>query len=148
MGTATVEAAIVLPVLLTLLFGMLELGLMARSSLALGHLGREAVRVAIVGATPTRINSFIGEISSGINDARLTTTLEYRALDTDTGTWGSWTPLATGEDGLNIARSGDQVRVSLQYDYQLASGDLFAVIVGATDDNTVPLEATVVGVRE
>ncbi len=147
-GTATVETAIVLPVLLTLLFGMLELGLMARSSIALHHVGREAVRVAIVGGDPTRINSFIGQISSGLNDARLASTLEYRALDPDTGNWGSWIALATGEDGLNSAHSGDQLRVSMQYQHQLVSGDFFAELIGASEDNTVPLQATVVAVRE
>jgi len=146
-GTATVELAMVLPVFVMLLFGTLEIGLMARSSLALGQIGREAARAMSVGATPSRVQGLIGEISTGISEQRLSTSLQSRSWDEATGAWGSWTTLAS--DGVsNTAASGDQLRVMLTYEHLLATGGLLADVFDASDENTVALDATVVSVRE
>lgn len=146
-GTATVELALVLPVFIMLLFGTLEIGLMARSSMALSQVGREAARAASVGAAPTRLHSLIGEVSTGLNSDRLTIALECRSLDEQTGAWGNWTTLS-GDGAQNSALSGDQVRIVLTYRHLLATGSLLADVLGASEDNVVTLSSTVVSVRE
>ncbi|MDP2181480.1 MAG: TadE/TadG family type IV pilus assembly protein, partial [Actinomycetota bacterium] len=47
-GAAALEFAVVLPVLLTLLFGMLEFGFMFQAQLAVTHAARESARLASV----------------------------------------------------------------------------------------------------
>ena len=146
-GTATVELAIVLPLIITLLFGTLEIGLMARSSLSLAQIGREVARAVSVGATSARVQALIGEISTGLDDQRVTATLQYRRMDPATGTWGCWTTLT--DDGVhNGAQSGNQIRVVLTYRHALLTGGMLANLFNASEDNTVILNSNMVSMRE
>lgn len=52
-GAALVEAAFVIPVLLLLVFGMIDIGLMIKDSSALHQVAREAARSYAVGGTPS-----------------------------------------------------------------------------------------------
>jgi len=146
-GAATVELAMILPVMLMLLFGTLEIGLMVRTSGSIGHVARETARTASMGATPSQIASHVRDVSVGLNDDRLSTSLHYRHWNQEAGTWGNWTIL-TGDGVSNIAQSDDQIRVVLTYKHLLATGGLLADVFGASDENTVTVDATVVSVRE
>ncbi len=146
-GTATVELAMILPLMLALIFGILEIGLMVRSSSSLGHVARDVARIASVGAAPSRIASHVHETSAGLIDESLTVNVDHRSWDEESGTWGSWTTL-TGDAYGNAAQSGDQIRVQLDYEHLLATGSLLADVFSASEDNTVALDSTVVSVRE
>ena len=50
-GAAAVELAIILPILLTLLFGIIEFGRAYNASIVVTHSAREAVRKVALGAT-------------------------------------------------------------------------------------------------
>ena len=70
-GAAAVELAIILPILLTLLFGIIEFGRAYNASIVVTHAAREAVRKVALGATnPQAItagqlagNSLLGGVS-------------------------------------------------------------------------------------
>src|SRR5436190_5331495 len=51
-GQATVEAALVLPLITLLLLGVVQIGLLVRSEVLVTHAAREAVRAAAVDADP------------------------------------------------------------------------------------------------
>ena len=130
-----------------LLFGTIELGLMAKESASLNHFARESARVAATGATISRIQAHLADVASGLDADRMTTSIDYRAWDEATGTWGSWTTLS--DDGSqNLAYTGDQIRVHLEYSYELATGRLLANTLNASEDNTVTIDATIVSMRE
>jgi hypothetical protein len=105
------------------------------------------VRVASIGATVSRIHSQIAATAPNLNLDNLDTTLEYRTWDETAGAWGPWTTLS--DDGTqNTAISGDQIRVRLRYTHKLATGDMFGLAAASSNDNTVPLNATIVSMRE
>jgi len=56
-GQATVEMAIVLPLLLWLLVGMVDIARMANAILTVNHAAREAVRAGITGGTDAEIEA-------------------------------------------------------------------------------------------
>ncbi|MFW6438098.1 MAG: TadE/TadG family type IV pilus assembly protein [Armatimonadota bacterium] len=146
-GTATVELAIILPVVLFLLFSIIELGLMIKKRTELGHAARESARLAAVGSTPTRM-------SEGVNSSLTTTRTDgvvrdyqYRRWDEETGTWGNWTTL--GVDGTeNNAAAGDQIRVRIDYDHGLLVPGLMGPVLNADDDGNVHLSGAAVMMRE
>lgn len=146
-GVATVEMAIILPLLAAMLFGTLEIGLMAKTAHSLHHVAREASRVASTGATLSRIQSHIANTAPELNTNNLTTTLEYRSWDETAGAWGTWTTLS--DDGTqNTAVSGDQIRVQVQYPHSLATKGIFSMAVATDEGNTVSLDASIVSMRE
>ncbi|MFA9445198.1 TadE/TadG family type IV pilus assembly protein [Egicoccus sp. AB-alg6-2] len=51
-GAAAVEMAILLPVLMLLLGGIIDFGFMLNAQISLTHAAREGVRVEAIGATP------------------------------------------------------------------------------------------------
>lgn len=55
-GQATVEMALVLPILIWLLVGLVDIARMANAYLIVQHATREAVRLGITGASDTQIS--------------------------------------------------------------------------------------------
>jgi hypothetical protein len=91
-GAVALEFAIVVPLLLVLIIGMLEFGLMYQAQLAVTHAAREGARLAAVG-------------DGSLWDPGI---VEQRAF-----------PLTTG-DGLSISRSENADSVSVTVSYQWA----------------------------
>lgn len=146
-GVATVELAMLLPTLVLLLFGTLELGFMAKQVHSLNHIAREAARIASTGATTSRIQAHMVDVAPAMDPEQVEATVQYRGWDEQTGTWGSWVTLV--DDGAeNAAASGDQIRVGLRYSYELATGGLLAGLLGASEDNTMTIDAAIVSMRE
>lgn len=56
-GQAIVEFAVVLPVFLLLILGVIDFGMVAHQSQSLGHAAREGARLAATGATESEIAS-------------------------------------------------------------------------------------------
>jgi Flp pilus assembly protein TadG len=96
-GQSLVEFAVILPILLMLIMGILEFGLMLNCYLSVRNASREGARAAIVGSTDIEINNLILTISPSLNRTDLTVAV--------TPSQGS-------------RRSGDPVTVEVKYNYR------------------------------
>lgn len=149
-GTATVEFALILPLLLGLLFGIIEFGFIFKDQLTLQQVAREGVRAASVGQTVSEIGARIVGSEATLNAAGLTYVLEYRTYDPSTATWSSWSTLGddTNTPPENNAPTGSQVRVSCTYNHPLLTGPLFAQMIGKPGATQITLSAQMVMRRE
>ena len=147
-GTATVELALVFPTLITLLFGIIEVGMLTRAHLALRNAANETARVAAVGASPTDMDACLATSLSGLDATQVTGEYQWRCWNVDTANWSEWAPLTSSDAGENSATEGSQVRVTLTYAYRLLTGGLFARMLHADENNAVTLSVTVVTTRE
>jgi len=148
-GTVTVEMALLAPLLISLLFGIIEGGLLIKDVVGLNHAAREGARCAAVGAMPYNVTASIEARTGGIDMSQVQKLYEYQAYDETTGTWGEWTVLGTGTAaGTNNAEEGDQIRVSLSYLHALATGSLVRGLAAHAQDGKIPLRAAVVMRRE
>lgn len=146
-GVTTVELAMVAPLLIFLLFGIIEFGLMVKDLVGVNQAAREGARSAAVGATPTTLDARIAGAAPTINAGNLTAVYEFRSFDESTGSWGSWQTL--GVDGHeNNAEAGDQIRVTIQYPHQLVTGGLFAGLADDPENGTITLNTAIVMQRE
>ena len=146
-GTTTVEFALVAPLLIFLLFGIIEFGIMVKDVVGLNQAAREGARVASVGGTPTTLDNRVAGSAPGIPSDQIVTLYEHRSYNEDTGAWTEWTALGTLE-GENNAVPGDQIKVSLLYPHELMTGQLFAGLADDPEQGTVDLHAAIIMLRE
>ncbi len=146
-GTTTVEFALVAPLLIFLLFGIIEFGIMVKDVVGLNQAAREGARVAAVGATPATLDNRVTSSAPGIPGDQIVTLYEHRSYDEDTGTWTEWTALGT-LDGENDAMPGDQIKVSLLYPHALMTGQLFSGLADNPEQGTIDLHAAIIMLRE
>lgn len=71
-GQATVEMALVLPILIWLLIGLVDVARMASAFLIVQHASREAVRLGITGATDSQVAARAVATSASLDPALLT----------------------------------------------------------------------------
>ena len=95
------------PVIIVLLFGIIEFGTMFKDVLAINEAAREGARSAAVGNPTATITTRVDASVPTLDSTQLTTTYQYRTLTS--GTWSSWSTL-TDSSGLNAAPSGAQIR--------------------------------------
>lgn len=143
-GSTTVEFALVLPVLMVLLFGIVEFGLIFKDVLAINQAAREGARAAAVGSTTTTISARATASATTLTTANITTTSSYRTYTS--GTWSAWTTL-TNSGNSNAAPSGAQVKVALSYPHTLVTGGLFSRIADP-NSNRITLTTSMVMRRE
>lgn len=74
-GQAAVELALVLPLLLLLIFGMLEMGWLASTRQVMDTMTREATRAGTVAATTTAATTAVNAAVTKIKPAYLTNTV-------------------------------------------------------------------------
>jgi Flp pilus assembly protein TadG len=72
-GQSLVEFALILPLVLLLLMGIVEFGVMINTYLKIENASREAARSGIVGSTDAEINTLVTSISPGLDSSRLKT---------------------------------------------------------------------------
>lgn len=96
-GQATVEMAIVAPILILLLIGVVEIARLATTQLAIEHTVRETVRLGITGATDSQLVSRAQTVAGALDPSRLTVTISPSGSRT----------------------SGQDVTVSVSYPYQV-----------------------------
>ena len=148
-ATATVELAVVLPLVCILLFATVEFGLLLKDAFVLQQAAREACRAAMVGATPEQASArFYGKIPT-LDPAKVTLSYSYRTFEGVE--WSPWTELGVDEQGTqNDAPPGAQVRVVARYCHSVIMGGLGG-IVGSGTTNEVPgiaISAVAVARRE
>jgi Flp pilus assembly protein TadG len=145
-----VEMAIVTPLLVLLVFGILEVGLLIKDYLGLNQAAREGARTAAVGAPLSTINARIMNSAPSIDTSRLTWSGEWCEYDSS-GTPGAWTPLAdvgSGSDLRNNAKSGSQVKISVVLEHQLVTGQIMDFLSDADKPGTVTLRTSMILRRE
>ncbi len=143
-GSVTVEAALLTPLLITLLFGIIEFGLIFKDLLLIHQAAREGARVAAVGASTYEISDRVMESSPTLDSESLSVALEYRTYN---GGWSSWATLGN-YGGENDAPANAQVRIQISYSHPLACGPLFARFFADAGDNAIPLTTGMVMCRE
>jgi Flp pilus assembly protein TadG len=143
-GSTTVEFALVLPVLMVLLFGIVEFGLIFKDVLAINQAAREGARAAAVGSTTTTVSNRVTSSAATLTTANLTITSSYRTYNN--GVWSAWTSLANSGE-VNAAPSGAQVRVAVSYPHNLVTGGLFSRIADP-NSNRITLNTSMVMRRE
>jgi Flp pilus assembly protein TadG len=97
-GQALVEFAVILPLLLLLIMGIIEFGLMLNSYLTVRNVSREGARAGIVGSTNAEIENTIISTSPNLEESKLTINI-------------------TPAEGSR--KSGDTLTVQLTYKYEL-----------------------------
>ena len=146
-GSATVELALVIPLLIFLLFGILEFGFLVKDRAELAAAAREAARQAAIGALPARINAEVDANTSTINDAEVTRVFRFRDWDDASGTWGTWQALGVfGSE--NNAQQGDQVQISLTYGHPLLVPGLMGPVLNADASGRVTMAVSTIMMRE
>lgn len=74
-GQAMVEFALVLPILLLLLLGIMEFGLVFHEYLVVTHAAREGSRVATLGGSDAEIMTTVSNAAASIDRGALSTTI-------------------------------------------------------------------------
>ena len=143
-GSVTVEAALLTPLLITLLFGIIEFGLIFKDLLLIHQAAREGARVAAVGASTYEVSDRVMQSAPTLTLENLSVALQYRTYN---GGWSSWATLGD-YGGENDAPANAQVRVQITYDHPLACGPLFARFFADAGDNTIALTTGMVMCRE
>lgn len=139
--------ALVAPLLMFLLFSIIEFGFLVKNRAELGQAAREGARLGAVGSTPTHITSGVHSSCTTIVQDRLTTSYQFRAWDEDAQTWGSWQTLSEVA-GENNAENGDQIQIQLTYNHQLLVPGLMGPVLNADENGYISLQATSVMMRE
>ncbi len=130
-GAVSIELALLTPLLVTLLFAVVEFGFLFRSVTQVQAVAREAARDAGAGDTTTTVTARANATAAGLTLANMTLTLQYRTLSG--ATWGSWQTL-TDSGSSNAAPSGAQVSATVAYDHYLIMPRLFPAL--CTDTTT------------
>lgn len=85
-GQATVELALVLPVLVLILFGIMEFGRLFSAYLVVTNAAREGARLAAVGADDAAIVARVRDAAGSLDPAALTVDIEPPASNRFSGT--------------------------------------------------------------
>ena len=141
----SVELALVAPLLMTLMFGIVEFGMMFHCQMQLNNMTREATRIAAIGAQPTAVSTRLAA-SGTLHADTMTVTMDYRTY-LGSGTWSAWTALVAGTDS-NTAPTGAEVRVQTVYPYRLVVGSMFAFLVDQPTTRTETLRGSTIMRRE
>lgn len=133
-GQSIAEFALVVPILLLLVFGIVEFGLIVKSWQVVTDAAREGARVAVVGLTPGQTADSVDATAAvrdaldrgGLNGANATVTLEALGL-----TGGAW----EGAD------RGDQARVTINYPHDMI---MFGPLISSmTGYSTIPIRTSI-----
>jgi Flp pilus assembly protein TadG len=108
-GQSLVEFAILLPILLLLLMGIFEFGLMLNSYLTINNSAREGARLGIVAGSNTEIEELITNISPTLDIENLIVNI-------------------TPSDGSR--KSGGTLTVEVKYNYQVTIPIISNILTG------------------
>jgi len=141
-GSVSVELVLVLPILLILLFGIIEFGLIFKDVAILKQATREGARTAAVGVSTTQIIDQVRASAATLNSDQLQIELKYRVYS---GGWPDWSSApslgdyGSGGTTQNDAPQGAQIRVGVSYPHHLISGMLFSSLADDPDGQTMTL---------
>ena len=148
-GSISVEMALVTPILLGLLFGIIEFGLIFKDVAILKQATREGARAAAVGANTAQIESQVTSNAATLDLENLQTELKYRVYSGGWTSWESASALGDTADGTeNNATEGAQIRVHVAYAHHLISGRLFSRLADEPDGHIMTLTTSCIMRRE
>jgi Flp pilus assembly protein TadG len=118
-GAALIEFVIVVSLLILMLFGIIEVGLLFKDQATISQAAREAARSAAVGSSTTTAKNRAVNTAAGITLATSNVTLEK---STDNGS--TWTTL--GDSGSNNdAVAGNLIRATVTYNHSLVTSLIY-----------------------
>ncbi len=145
-AVVTVELALALPILMTMLFSIIEIGAFVGDYVTINAAARAGVRVAATGSPVAIITQRVTSITSTLRADHLTTTLQYRT-STGSSSWSEWATLTDATDhgvAINSAPPVSEIRVLLSYRHPLIMPQLFSFLADnppARDSRTINLSA-------
>jgi len=126
-GAALVEFAIVLPLLMTLLLGIMEFGMIMHDYIMLAQGTREGARTAAIGRPVGDIQKRVME-AAALRDLR-PAMVQITAYDTNTGAWVAVADKASGRE--NSVVSDGIVRVTVkEFPHRMVTGNFFSFLPG------------------
>ena len=147
-GTATVEFALVVPLLLVLLLGIVEFGLLFENFIIAKNAVREAARAGALGAGTSEIEDRVVEVAAGLNEDNITITQERGSYSEGSWTWQALGDQAGTEGTVNDAPTGSHVRISLSYPHPLLAASLVSGLEDEPGSGTITITADAVFRRE
>lgn len=117
-GQSMVETALVLPIVILLLMGIIDFGLLFNNYLVVANASREGARNAAVGYNDVQIQGLVAGASSTLDQSRLTTTVY---------------------PSESLRKKGEEVSVTVEYD-----NSLFTPVISSIIPNPVHLKVKTV----
>lgn len=133
-GAALVEFAIVVPLLMLLLMGIMEFGMILHDYLSISQGAREGVREAAVGSPQSKVR---GRVMRASLPAITPEMIQIHYYDEAQGRWLDAKDDSSGTSNLVPPRSLIRVRV-VNYPHRLITGNFFAWLPGVRG-NVLPL---------
>ena len=120
-GSTLVEFALIVPILLSMLLGIIEFGWLAKNHLTLANAAREGARAAGLGKTTTEINTRVRSACAtltGLNDTPSKLTINLQRDDGDASNGYAYTTTLGDSGTKNNAPAGALIRVQLVYSHR------------------------------
>ncbi len=147
-GTATVELALVVPLLLLLLMGIIEFGLLFEDFMLLKNAAREGARTGATGNSTTAIADRVENAAAQLATEDLTITQEYSVYDEGSWTWYTLGDISGDEGTINDAPAGSPIRVEVSYPHPLVATGILPGLEDDPGSGTINLTATATFRRE
>ncbi len=147
-GTATVELALVAPLLLVLFMGIVEFGLLFQDFILLRNAAREGARSGAVGADTATIGAKVAQVAAELQQDSLTITQEFGTYAGESWNWQSLGDQATEQGLVNDAPSGSCIRISITYPHPLVAASLLPELEDEPGSGTISITANAVFRRE
>lgn len=144
-GAALVEFTIVLLILMVLVFGIIEFGLLIKDYLTLSQAAREGARSAALGSRIEVIIDRVQETAIGLPGGTIDPADISLQKSSDGGV--TWVDLGDtgGSPNENDAAIGQMLRVKLTYDHELVAGGILPFL---GDGNTMIISGNMIMRRE
>ena len=141
-GIASVELAIVAPVLIFIMFAIMEFGVLFSVAVQLEAMARTAARAAAAGESWNRAWQRTEPLRCNLDCSRLSLVLEYKEYLGD-GQWADdWQPLQS-DGSFNTAPANSIIRATVIYHHKLLLPGLFTFLVDDPEEGTKALVARV-----
>ena len=108
-GQSLVETALVLPIILIILMGIIDFGMMFNNYIVIGNAAREGARGAATGASDNEVGGMVADAAGSLDIAKLSVTI-------------------TPDPDLRV--KGGEVCVTVEYDYNMITPIIAAIIPG------------------
>jgi len=120
-GVSVVEFALIVPILLTLLIGIMEWAWLARTQLTVSNAAREGIRFATVGNTSTAVRTRVINAAATLNPAVTTDQVVLTQTPDRTSTnptYYAWPADTTTTPARNGVTAGNLMRVTVSYPHR------------------------------
>jgi len=147
-GTATVELALVVPLLLLLLMGIIEFGLLFEDFMLLKNAAREGARTGATGDSTSAIVAQVENAAAQLSTEQLTITQQYGVYDEGSWIWHTLGDISGDEEIINNAPPGSSIKVEVSYPHPLIATGILPGLEDNPGSGTINLTATATFRRE